>query len=211
MKPKTVFVIALLLLASNLMGGSPGKFVQTWKNPEAQPAKWKGKKVAAFVVTLMNQAQQGAEQALANELTLRGAQGVPGYSLIPFDERKDLERAKQILREAGIAGAAIMSVVDIEHGLTVAAGQPLVNPSTSTFWGYWDACYSPIPTAAFTPGVIDPKITVVVEASIYSIDQDRLLWKGRSPFTNPKDAAEVIKKLTKKVAKEVKKEGLVSK
>jgi hypothetical protein len=212
MKIRIIYVIALLLLASNLMGGGPGKFVQTWKNPEAQPINWKGKKVGAFVTTLLQQNQQGAEQALAKALIKLGIEGVPGYFLLPFNERKDLEKAKQILRDAEVAGAAIMSVVDIKEGLTVGSGQPLfVGPDAATFWGYWNYTYGPVPPMGFSPGVVDSKITVVVEASIYSVDQDRLLWKGRSPVTNPKDAADVIRKLTDKVAKEAKKEGLVSK
>jgi hypothetical protein len=207
MKTKMVFVIALLLLASNLMGGGPGKFVKIWKNPEAQPGNWKGKKVAAFVITLMKDAQPGAEQALANELTRRGAQGVPGYTLIPFEARKDIERAKQALREAGIVGAAVMSVVDVQFGTTIASGQLLTSSiETTTFWGYYGYNYS----SMFTPPVIDPKTTVAVETSIFSIDQDRLCWKGTSQVVNPKDAPTVIRQLTGKVGKEVRKAGLVS-
>jgi hypothetical protein len=208
MKTKMMLVIVLLLLAVNLMGGGPGKFVKTWKNPEAQPTNWKGKKVAAFVITLMKDAQQGAEQALADELTRRGVQGVPGYRLVPFDARKDLERAKRTLREAEIVGAAIMSVVDVAQGTTVVSGQPLVSGlESSTFWGYWGYSY----TSMYTPPVVDTKTTVAIETSLYSIDQDRLCWKGTSQVVNPKDAATVIRQLTDKVGNEVKKAGLISK
>jgi hypothetical protein len=208
MKTKMMFVVVLLLLALNLMAGGPGKFVKTWKNPEAKPTSWKGKKVAAFVITLMKDAQQGAEQALALELTQRGAQGVPGYSLIPFEERKDLARAKRIMQEAGIAGAAIMSVVDVQYGVTVASGVPYTSGlDTSTFWGYWGYNYD----MTVTPTIIDPKTTVAIETRLFSIEQDLLCWQGTSQVTNPKEAATVIKQLTGKVGKEVKKAGLVSK
>jgi hypothetical protein len=208
MRTKMMFVVLLLLLALNLMAGGSGKFVKTWKNPEARPTNWKGKKVAAFVIPLMKDAQQGAEQALAYELTQRGAQGVPGYLLVPFEERKDIERAKRILQEAGIAGAAVMSVVDVQYGVTVASGVPYTSGlDTSTFWGYWGYNYG----VMVTPTIIDPKTTVAVETRLFSIEQNLLCWQGTSQVTNPKDAATVIRQLTGKVGKEVKKAGLISK
>ncbi|HTY61691.1 MAG TPA: hypothetical protein VMG30_05485 [Acidobacteriota bacterium] len=208
MKTKLVFIVALLLLSMNLMAGGPGKFIKTWKNPGAQPTNWKGKKVAAFVITIMRDAQQGAEQALAQELTQRGAQGVPGYTLVPFEERKDLEKVKRILQKAEISGAAVMSVVDLQHGVTIAAGGPYTSGlDSSTFWGYWGYNYG----AMVTPTMIDPKTTVAIETRLYSIEQDLLCWQGTSEVVNPKDAATVIRQLTGKVGKEVKKAGLVSK
>ncbi len=83
MKIKMTFVATLLLIALNLMTGGAEKFVKTRKNPDAQPVNWKGKKVAAFVMTVRKDTRQGTEHALARELIQRGAQGVPGYMVVP--------------------------------------------------------------------------------------------------------------------------------
>ena len=58
-------------------------FVSTWKNPAAEPGNFKGQKVAALVMSTDQAVRFGAEDALARELTARGAVGIAAYSLIP--------------------------------------------------------------------------------------------------------------------------------
>jgi len=207
MKIGMTLVAALLLIALNLMAGGAEKFVKTWKNPDAQPTSWKGKKVAAFVLTIMNGTRQGAEQALARELTLRGAQGVPGYTVVPQEAQKDREAAKRILADAGITGAVLMQVVGADQEMVATAGTAYyLGPSASTFSGYWNYGWS----MAYAPGTVNNKTTLMVETLIYSIDQDKLLWAGTGKRTNPKNIGEIITKLAGAVGNEVKKAGLVS-
>jgi hypothetical protein len=207
-KIKTILVAALMLIALNLLAGGGVKFVKTWKNPDAQPGSWKGKKVAAFVMTLLNDARQGAEQALARELTQRGAQGVPGYTIVPREAEKDRVAAKRILADAGITGAVLMQVVDVQQDIVATSAQSYyTGPNVSTFTGFWDYGWGMV----YTPGTVDAKTTVMVETLIYSIDQDKLVWAGTSKTTNPDKVGEVIKKLAGAVGSEVKKAGLIAK
>jgi hypothetical protein len=207
MKMKIALVAALLLIALNLMAGGAEKFAKTWKNPDAQPVDWKGKKVAAFVMTLLKDTREGAEQALARELTQRGAQGVPGYTVVPPEAEKDRVLAKRILADAGIAGAVLMQVVDVKQDTVATAGQAYyLGPSVSTFSGFWDYGWG----MAYAPGAVGSKTTLKVETLVYSIDQDRLLWAGTSKTTNPKKVSEVIKKLVDATGNEVRKAGLLS-
>lgn len=207
MKTRLTLVLAVVSIALNLTGCGPVKYVRTWKNPEAQPVRWEGKKVAAFALTRLKATREGAEQALARELTQRGAQGVPGYSIIPPEAEKDREIAKRILTEAGIAGAVIMQVVDVKDDIFSGGGQVyFLGSSYMNFWGFWDSGWN----VAYAPGVVGTKTTLVVETFVYSVDQDRLLWAGTSKTTDPKDVDVVVRQMVAAAGQEIRKAGLLS-
>ena len=74
---------ALALAAGSLTACATTTFVSTWKSPDAQPLKPEGSKVAAMVMNKNEGSRRAAEDALAREITKRGGQGVPSYTLIP--------------------------------------------------------------------------------------------------------------------------------
>ncbi len=207
MKTNVTLVLAVGLLVSSVISCGPVKYVKTWKNPEAQPIRWEGKKVAVFAMTRLKATREGAEQALARELTRRGALGVPGFSIIPPAAEKDKELAKRILTDAGIAGAVIMQVVDIKDDIFASGGDLyLVGSSYMDFWGYWGTGWN----VAYTQGAVWTKTTLVVETLVYSVDQDKLLWAGTSKTTDPQEVDKVVRQLVDAAAQEVRKAGLLS-
>jgi hypothetical protein len=206
MKIQKILVAALLLMTLNLVVLGGVKFVKTWKNPDAQTVSWKGKKVAVFVNTIMTENRKGTEQALAQELTRRGALGVPGSTVVSPEAEKDREAAKRILADAGFIGAVIMQVVQVKPDMYATSGQAYIaDPNYTTFSGYWN--YSS--NVALVPGSVGMKMTVMVETLVYSIEQDKLLWAGTSKTTDAKEAGNVIMKLVDAIGKELKKAGLV--
>ena len=58
----------------------------TWRAPDAQPGTFRGKKVVTLFVSPDEEERRGVEGLLADELTKRGAQGVPAVALIPIEE-----------------------------------------------------------------------------------------------------------------------------
>jgi hypothetical protein len=205
MKVKTIFVAALLLVATSLTAFGGVKFVKTWKNPDAQPGNWQGKKVAAFALTFQKSNREAAEKALVRELNQRGAQAVPGHTLVPPAVEKDRDAVKRILVDAGISGAVIMNVIGLQDDLVITADQTIyLGPNYATFWGYWS--YGA--TIGYIPGNVGTKMTLVVESLVYSLDQDKLLWAGTSKVVNPKDIDEAVKDMAKAVGSQVKKAGL---
>lgn len=207
MKLKVIFIGALLLAVASLTAFGGVKFVKTWKNPDAQPGSWQGKKVAVFAMTVLVSNREGVEGALVRELTRLGVQAVPGKTLVPEAAEKNLEAVKRILVNSGITGAVIMRVADLQQGIVSYTGTAYLQQTYySSFYGYWE--YG---IAGYVPPTAKSKTTVMVETLAYSIDQDRLLWSGTSEVTDPKNADDVVKKLIGDAAKEVKKAGLVKK
>jgi len=80
-------VVALVVALG--AGVSAASFKAVWKSPEVTQVNYAGKKIAALVVSDDFNLRMSAEEALARELTDRGANGVAAYRLIPKEELRD--------------------------------------------------------------------------------------------------------------------------
>ena len=189
-------------------------FNSTWKAPDVGPMSFKGKKVVALVMSADESVRYGAEDTLAHELTLRGAVGVPAYSLIPKELTKDKEKAKEFIEKAGVVGVVSMRVVGKDKELNQSAGgySPVGvgywgSPAYSSFWGggYYGYGWGGV----YMPGYIQTDTILTVETLVFSLEKDKLVWAGRSETTNPEKVGPFIKELTAKAAAEMKKQGLV--
>jgi len=195
-------------MALAALGCASTSFNSTWKNPAAQgPLNFKGKKVAALIVSKEEGVRYGAEDALAREITARGAVGIPAYSLIPKELTQDKEKAKEFLAKAGVAGVVAMRAVGKEQEVSSSPATYWGGPMYATFWGGgyygygWGGVYS--------PGYVRTDTIVHVEILVYSLEQDKLVWAARSETTNPEKVGPFIKELTAKAAAELKKQGLI--
>jgi hypothetical protein len=185
-------------------------FDTTWKAPGAAPLNFKGRKVAALVMSKDESVRYGAEDVLARELTARGAVGLPAYGLIPKELTRDQEKAKAMLDKAGVVGVVAMRVVGKEKELNASGGGYWGGPGYSSFWaggGYYGYGWGGV----YDPGYIRTDTIVSVETLVFSLEQDKLVWAGRSQTTNPDTVGAFIKELTAQVAKELQKQGLIGK
>ena len=94
---RSVLVVTAAVAAAACASTS---FNSTWRNPAAEPGNFQGQKVAALVMSTDQSVRFGAEDALARELTARGAVGIAAYSLIPKELTQDKEKAKEFLEKA---------------------------------------------------------------------------------------------------------------
>ena len=193
-------------LACGLAACASTKFKSSWKAPEAGPLSFQGQKVAALVISPNESTRLGAEGVLARELTARGVQGIPAYNLIPPNESRDKDKAKELFNAAGVAGVVVMRAVGSEKEITSSPGY-WSGPYYGSFWGGgyygygWGAVYS--------PGYLRTDTIVSVETLIYDLKADKLVWAGLSQSTNPSRVDSLIKELVSAAASELKKQGLV--
>jgi hypothetical protein len=197
----------VLALAATAVACASTSFHSTWKAPGAEPLSFKGKKVAALIVSKEEGVRYGAEDALAQELSARGAVGIPAYSLIPKELVQDKEKAKEFMAKAQVAGVVAMRVVGKDKEITSSPGGYYGGPAYATFWGGgyygygWGAVYS--------PSYVQTDTIVIVETLVYSLEQDKLIWAAQSETTNPEKVGPFIKELVAKAAAELKKQGLI--
>ncbi len=207
-------LVAVAALAAGACAATT--FNSTWKAPDAGPVNFKGKKVVAIVMTGDESVRYGAEDALAREITARGPQAIPSYSLIPKELTKDKDKAKEFLDKAGVAGAVVMRVVGKDQQLSASAGG--YSPAGVGYWGspvytsfYGGGFYGYGWGGVYMPGYVTTDTIISVETLIYDLQQNKLLWAARSQTTNPEKVGPFVKELTAKVAAELKKEGLIQK
>jgi hypothetical protein len=104
---------ALVLGATLLFLGACATttFTSTWKAPDEQTINPAGKTIAAVFVSGDERNRHAAEDALAKDLNVHGAHGVPGYKLLPNEIRGDAEDMLARLKEAGANEVVVMRVV----------------------------------------------------------------------------------------------------
>lgn len=176
-------------------------FTSTRKSPDAAPVNFSGKKVAAFALGVTEPMRRDTEDALAREISARGAQGVSGYSIVPSTELRDREAAKAKLRQAGVEGVVLLRLVDTQKKKvhTEWATHEYSNLSHYYTWGI----------AGADPGYDRTVTTLSVETLIYSLAQDKLLWSGLSETTEAARAESFVREHAAAVAAELRREGLI--
>ena len=119
----------------------------TWSAPDAQPGTFRGKKVVTLFVSPDEQERRGVEGLLADELTKRGAQGVPAVALIPAEEIRDEAKVRPRLAAAEVRGAVVFRLVAEDRKLG-HLGADYGNKTYASLWGGhwgvgWDGVYAP--------------------------------------------------------------------
>ena len=181
-------------------------FQSTWRAPEAKPLQIQGAKVVGVFLSKSAAVRHKGEDAMARELTARGAQGVPAYTILTDDEAKDPEAAKAKLDSLGFAGAVVMRVVGRETDVHYAPAV-WVGPRYHHFWGYWRWGWGSV----WEPQYLAVDKVVKVETLVYSITQDELVWAGVSKTVDPRHVDDLVSDLAKAVADQLAKAGLLKK
>lgn len=206
-KPTSLRSIAALLLAVTLAGCATTSFVSTWKAPDAGPVTLEGKRVAAMVVSPNDGTRRSAEDALAREITARGATGVPAYTLVDSRNFKDEAAARAALQKSNIDGVVVMRAVGSDTEVTYTPGMWTAGPMYGRFWGggYWGYGWG----AAYDPGYLRTDKIVNVETLAYTMTDDKLIWASMSRTTNPANVDSFVRELATAVANEMRKEGVL--
>ncbi len=200
---RRALVAALLLVALGGTVFAKTKFKSVWRSPDAATMKVGGKKVAALVIDTEISLRMAGEEALANELTARGMQGVPAYRIVPKEELRDADKAKGWFERSGVEAVVVLRVVNDKQRVTY---QPSTwsSPYYTSFWGYYGYGWG----AVYDPGYVRDDRIVSLETLIYSVPKNTLMWAGMSETENPKSPGKTVEEVVKEAVKEMKKQGL---
>jgi hypothetical protein len=196
---------AVLAVAVVAVVDAKPKFTSTWKSPAAEAMGYAGKKVVGLIVSPDMSLRMSAEEALAQQLTAKGVQGVAAYRLIPQEEIRDPERVKGWFQRAGAAGVVIMRLVDLSKDTQPSAVVWSSGSYYDSLWSYYPYVWGA--TINISPARTEVK--VVVETLLFDIERSRLLWAGTSESTNPEGAQTLVKELVDGAAEQMKKDGLI--
>lgn len=195
-----------LVAASTACGSS--SFTSTWSNERARPVDMSGKKVLAVVQVREDRRRRSSEDALAREITTRGAQGIPSYTIFPSNIGVDTAAARKIALDNQIAGIVIMRLTgkELEVSSTPTyAGGYYGSPYYGSAWGAWGYGWG----SPYMTETVRTDTKVLVETKVYSLEQNLLVWAGTSETWNPSHSDEVIGELSAAVSKEMQRAGLI--
>lgn len=199
--------LLVLLLATVCIGACAStRFVSTWKDPGAVFGALDGQKIAAFLISDNESTRRSAEDALARELTARGARGFAGHSLMSTEEAKDQATAERKLEEAGIEAVITMRVVSEDEQITETPGSWYQVPYYRNWGGYWHVGWRTV----YEPGYVRHDTVARVEFLIYAMDTKKLIWASLSDTTNPGDIDSFVHELARAVDGAIKKSQLLS-
>jgi len=200
---RRLLTAVLVALTAATVVAAP-KFMSVWKSPDVARLNFAGKKVAALVITDDQALQMSGEEALVRELNDRGVSGLATYRIVPREELKNPERAKEFFARASVEGVVALRPVSRDRELEYS---PVVWVSGyyPSFWGYygygWNTAY-----VAPTGRTIT---TIVVETLVYNVTTDKLIWAATSETRDPKTLQDFVKDLVKGAVSEMKKMKLV--
>ena len=194
------------LCAAVGLSGCAASLVSSWKAPDAAPFRLQGEKVAAVVMVSDQTIRLAGEDALARELSERGAQGVPMYTLLA-DAVPDEAKARAAAEQAGIVGVVVLRPVRIDKEVS---SRPVTysGPMYGGFWGGYFGHGFGAPWSV-SGGEIRTDTIVIVETLVYSLSQNKLVWGGQSKTTNPASVDRLIANAAKQVADELERQGLI--
>jgi hypothetical protein len=174
-------------------------FEYTWKAPDAQPVSFYGKKVAVLVLTKSRAAGLAAEETLARDITLRGADGVPGHNIASQSDLDDKAKAKDLFKKAGIVGAIIIQ--------GEPEGKEALDPNLWKDKSFWEAYGGRM---NFDDNTAHPQndVRIYVQTKVYSLEQDKLIWVGTS-LTKASQIDQFIGTILDGVAGQLARQGLL--
>lgn len=201
---KRISLVMVLGLAALGCGASSSTFVSSWRAPDAAPLEFRGSKVAAVVMMKNPASRRAAEDTLAREISKRGAQGVPMYTLLEDAHLGNDEATRAALEAAQVKGVVAMRPVSTDK--EVVATPTYSGPA---YGGYYGGYHSYGWGSSWGSQVYTNTI-VSVETLVYSLEQNKLVWGGQSKTTNPENVDALVKELAEAVAEELQKQRLIS-
>jgi len=174
MRRVSLIAIGALLTALVLVAAEP-KFTSTWKAPDAAAVSFAGKKVAALVISQDEPLRVAGEEAIVRELTPRGLNMVATYRIVPKPELETADKAKVWYEKAGVEGVVAVRPVSSDKVRSYTSAT-WVGSSYSSFWSYYPYAWSGV----YIPGSTREDTYVVVEALVFSVPLNKLLWAGAS-------------------------------
>jgi hypothetical protein len=207
---KFAAIHSLLVVCALLCSGcATTVFQSTWRSPDAKPLHLRGRKVAAVFVSRDPLLRRLAEDAMAQEITARGAVGIAAYTFLPDSDVRDPEAAQAKAATLGCAAAAVMRVVGSETQYRHEPPPMFIwgRPPYRRIWGdYWGWGWGTV----WAPGYLREERIVKVETLVYSLEDDQLVWAGVSRTFEPLRIESFIAELAVAVSEEMARDGLIA-
>jgi hypothetical protein len=208
MKIKTVLFLAFALTVNGC--GPTQKITGSWADPEAKSF---GPYTKAFVMVLSqnSDANYYIESQMAKTLISKGFKVVKSNDLYPpkFSPLKDFtkEQLTESITKTGCDAVLILALLDskvVESYNPGTSYYPMNYGYYGNFYGYYNHYYPQV----YSPGYYSVDKTFYLEANLYDIAKDKLVWSIQSEARNPKDLQDWFRNYSVLLMNHLKSKGL---
>jgi hypothetical protein len=199
-------LITLIALAATVAAGADNDFLSTWKAPGASPIDFTGRKVAAVLIADDTSVRVAAEEALAREVTARGANGIAAYRVIPKELLTDKDGAKAWFAKTKIDGLVILRVVATDTQKVYSSAM-WVSGYYGYAWDYWGYGWANV----YPMGKAREQRVLTMETLLYDLSKGTPVWAAVTRTTDPRDVQSYVKRLASDIVKRLEKDGVVAK
>ena len=113
------------------------------------------------------------------------------------------------LREQGFDGLLTVALVSIDEQTRYVPGtayNPYAYPWYGNYWGYY-GYYSPM---VYAPGYYTSNKIYTIEANLYDVATEKLVWAARSETVDPSSVIKFSKEYSKKIVYQLDQEGMLA-
>jgi|SRR5437899_2458202 len=205
------FLFGLVVLVCSACHST--EFESTWHDPSAASVDLRHKTVAAFLISENEAVRRSFELNLANQLTLRGIETVPGYEVLPDTDATAKAEVLRGLRDRDVDVGVFARIVDRHQEVTFVPDLWYPGPYNDVFWWRYGTFYGrgfggPWPPY-YDAGYFLTDTIVSVETLAYSIPDSKLLWAGLSRTMNPSQIQSFVEDLVSETVKKLKQAGML--
>ena len=190
-----------LLAGALLLGACASKsteLVNYWKDPSVAPRRFN--RVLAVFISEDVGLRRAAEAQLVRRI---GSHAVPAYKVFPDSLLQDKDQAQAWVSQQGFDGAVILRPARVEQETTIVPGHGYAVPPTyGSMWGYWGTGYD----YGYDPGSVEQDQIFTVEANVYSVADDKLVWASRTKTYNPDDINQLVDEIVDQTVAEMKRQ-----
>jgi len=204
--------LAFLIIISSLMWGCgpTQKITGSWSDPEFK-SFGPYTKVFVMVLSQNSDANYFVESQMAKTLITKGYKVVKSNDLYPpkFSPIKDFtkEQLAESIAKTGCDAILMLSLLDSKIKESYNPGTvytPMMYGHYGSYYGYYNHYYPQV----YSPGYYSVDKTFYLEANLFDLKSDRLLWSIQSEASNPESLPDWFEKYSYMLMSHLKSKGL---
>ena len=176
-------LVAAAVIAAVLGGCATTQLTSVYRDPDLSRVAFR--KVLVVFQHQDARLRQAMERRMASEI----ANAVPAHAIFSDEEIRDTERVRAKLKGEGFDSTVIMRLTGVEREVSYVPGRVSMWPSYyHSMWGYWGYGWRSV----YEPGYLRSDRIVNVATSVYSVQDDKLVFASQSETFNPASLREVV-------------------
>lgn len=183
------------------------KLVSSWTAPGAGTQKFDKVLVVALMGDRDRMLRENVEKIIVQQLQHRGINAGSAFSEYGPKKFEGLNEESVIkrLKNNGYDGAITVALLDKSKEKSYNPGGVGFYPAPYRFWGYYNWRYSRI----YEPGYYTVNNKFMLEASLYDLNNDQLLYSAQTKSVNPASPQSLAAEFSDKIFENMSKSGVI--